>query len=119
VSAVYNVVLWANLAAALACMYLGYKGRIGRYWADGVLAFGETVIAGWALAAGEVLLAWFSAFLAVALALMAWGKWNRRKRRRAPRTLGAKSRARIAAMVTRMRERPARRALRPVHGGAR
>jgi len=119
VSALFTVVLWVNLATALTCMYLGYKGRIGRHWADGVLAFGETVIAGWALAAGEVLFAWFSAILAVILAVSAWNNWNRRKRRRAPRTLGAKSRARIAAMVTRMRERPARRALRPVHGGAR
>ena len=54
-----------------------------------------------------------------ACALLGWRSWNRRKRRRAARTLGAKARARIAAMVTRMRERPARRALRPVRGGAR
>lgn len=58
----------------------------------------------------------------VSAAVLVWTAhtwWNRRKRRRAPRTLGAKSRARIAAMTARMRERPARPVLRPVPGGAR
>jgi len=44
---------------------------------------------------------------------------NRRRRRRALAALGAKARARIAAMTARMRERPARPVLRPVPAGAR
>jgi hypothetical protein len=55
---------------------------------------------------------------------MAFGAWlwwlDRRKRKRAPALAGAKSRARIAALVRKAREagRP-RKVLRPVPGGAR
>lgn len=53
----------------------------------------------------------------IAAALIWW--WRRRKdRRKALAALGAKSRALIAAMVTRMRERPARPVLIPSPGGA-
>lgn len=53
-------------------------------------------------------------------AALAWLWWRRKKdRRKALAALGAKSLARIAAMVTRMRERPARPVLIPSPGGAR
>lgn len=49
-----------------------------------------------------------------------WHHWNRRKRKRAAALVGAKSRARIDAMVRKVRERAApRRVLRPVPGGVR
>jgi 1,6-anhydro-N-acetylmuramate kinase len=59
---------------------------------------------------------------AVSSAAAAWIGWNwwRRNRRRAPRSLGAKARARLAALVKTMKESlkpwPA---LRPVPGGVR
>ena len=114
-----GLVMWAVTLAGCVCIVLGWMHRVEMFWGEGILAFGNTVAAASRAAAGAMGGAAISAFLAVVLALMAWHSWHRRKRRRALRTLGAKSRARIAAMVTRMRERPSRRALRPVHGGAR
>ena len=71
----------------------------------------------WVLASHDARLA-AGAGASAAVAAAAW--WWKRKRRRALALLGAKSRARIAAMTARMRERPARPALRPVpQGGAR
>ncbi len=77
------------------------------------------IATGWALIPSR---AWavFAGAVTVLTALYWWRSGSGRRRRRALRELGAKSRARIAAMVTRMRERPPRPALRPVPaGGAR
>lgn len=54
------------------------------------------------------------------LGAVMWWWLSRRKRRRSAKLIGAKSRARLAAVVARMREaaKP-RQALRPVPGGAR
>ncbi len=73
------------------------------------------IAAGWALVPD-----WFlAAFAGIVTVVCLWTWWRRNKeRRRALRELGARSRARIAAMVTRMRERPARPVLRPVPAGA-
>jgi hypothetical protein len=65
----------------------------------------------------RVLPASAGAGISAAVAAAAW--WYRRRRRRGLAALGAKARARIAAMTARMRERPARPALRPVPAGAR
>jgi hypothetical protein len=55
-----------------------------------------------------------------AAAIAAWLLWRRRKRKRALRELGAKSRARLAALVRKARESAKPRpVLRPVPGGAR
>ncbi len=76
------------------------------------------VIAMALVTAGDVLLAqWaWAALGATVLAYVMWVYWRRRKRRRGPRTIGARARARIAAMTARMRERPSRPVLRPVPG---
>jgi len=57
------------------------------------------------------------AFGAMLNAWHCWRYWNRRKRKRAPALAGAKSRARVAALVRKVREtaRP-RKVLRPVPG---
>lgn len=89
------------------------------FWASGLWAVGNTAVAISDMLGHVAVAALFSAGCALVCALLCLWNWRRRKRRRAPRTLGAKSRARIAAMVTRMRERPARPVLRPVPGGAR
>ena len=111
--------MWAITAAGAVCLVLEARHRIEMFWACALLAISDTMIAAVQVAEGALAGAAVSGGMAMILALLGWRSWNRRKRRRAARTLGAKARARIAAMVTRMRERPARRALRPVRGGAR
>ena len=67
----------------------------------------------WAAAVGVATAVWGLSML--------WRNWRRRPRR-APRSLGAKSKARIEAMVRKIRGRQQRRArpvLRPVPGDAR
>ena len=62
----------------------------------------------------------FTVFFGAAAIIIALTLWRRRKRKRALRQLGAKSRAAIAALVRRAREAAAPRpVLRPVPGGAR
>jgi nicotinamide riboside transporter PnuC len=114
-----DALMWAITAAGAVCLVLEARHRIEMFWACGLLTIGNTMSAAVQLAEGALAGAAVSGGLAMILALLGWRSWNRRKRRRAPRTLGAKSRARIAAMVTRMRERPSRPALRPAGGGAR
>jgi len=99
--------------------FAAWLRRADQFWPSAVFAAACAVSAAVSAAQGDAVSTWLSLTFAVINALGAWFWWNRRKRRRAPRTLGAKSRARIAAMVTRLRERPSRPALRPVHGGAR
>ena len=61
---------------------------------------------------------WNATSLGVGIA--AWLLWRHRKRDRAPRAYGAKSRALIAALVTKVREAAKPRSvLRPAPGGAR
>jgi 4-hydroxybenzoate polyprenyltransferase len=91
----------------------------------GVLWFGAnavlcTAVSAWALTASQWLGGAWMAFCAAVNAWMAWEHWNRRKRKRAAALAGAKSRARVAALVRKAREaaRP-RKVLRPVPGGAR
>jgi membrane protein implicated in regulation of membrane protease activity len=93
--------------------------RAEMFWPPAVFAVACTFAAALSAATHDAAGTWINLICAVLNALAAWSWWRRRKRRRAPRALGAKSRARIAAMVTRMRERPARPVLRPVPGGAR
>jgi hypothetical protein len=62
----------------------------------------------------------WAGFFAVMLAGLAAGLWRRRRKRRALAALGAKGKARIAAMVAKMRDRATPRpVLRPGLQGAR
>jgi hypothetical protein len=70
---------------------------------------GNVLASGWGAASG--------AGLSLTIALAFW--WFRRRRKRAPRSYGAKSRALIAALVRRMRETATPRPVhRPVPQGA-
>jgi len=88
----------------------------------GVLWFGAnavlcTAVSAWALTTSQWLSGVWMAFCAAMNAWMAWEHWNRRKRKRAPALAGAKSRARIAALVRKARETAQpRKVLRPVPG---
>lgn len=85
--------------------------------ADGMFAIVDAILAVYFTLQGQRFLAGLFAALAVWLA---WEWWRKRKRRDpAARSLGAKSRARLAALVAKVREsaKP-RRVLRPVPGGA-
>ena len=93
--------------------------RVEMFWPGVIFAVASTISAALAAAEGDFAFMWFCLACAVINAIGAWFWWNRRKRRRGPRAIGAKARARIAAMTARMRERPARPVLRPVPGGAR
>lgn len=73
-------------------------------------------VAGWALRHNWALTALWVAVTAVQL----WMMRRNRRRTRAARELGAKSRARLAALVAKVRESATPRpVLRPVPGGAR
>jgi hypothetical protein len=119
-------VVWILLATTAGCvinaLVIGAattRPMIGVLWyASGAVL--DVVVAALAAAGGVPwwLVAWMGV-LAVVNAWMARDYWNRRKRKRAAALAGAKSRARIAALVARARQaaRP-RRALRPLPGGA-
>ena len=88
-----------------------YKFTLG--WAFGAIATTVAYVAGseWLPA----IICGANAVLAIAL----WW-WNRRRRKRSPKLAGAKSRARLAAIVRKSREASKPRpVLRPVPGGAR
>jgi len=91
---------------------------VGVLW-FGANAVSSAAVSAWGMTTGQWLLAAWTAFCATVNAWMAWDYWNRRKRKRAAALAGAKSRARIAALVRKARQaaRP-RRVLRPVPGGA-
>lgn len=114
-----SALTWGVFGVGWILQVAAWLRRAEKFWPAAVFAVACTFAAAVSAATHDVSGAWINLTFAVINALAAWFWWNRRKRRRAPRTLGAKSRARIAAMVTRMRERPARPVLRPVHGGAR
>jgi hypothetical protein len=117
-----HVIVVVIVLAALAEIALEQVSRrhplFGAWW-YGSWAVICGALFGYDIAAGYW--GWVPVMAASALinAWNCWRHWNRRKRRRAPRALGAKSRARIAALVRKAREtaRP-RRVLRPVPGGA-
>jgi hypothetical protein len=114
-------VLMAATGFALTQLAI-WQGRrrpmVGILWfgANAVLA---AAVSAWGMAGGQWLLAAWMGFCAALNAWMAWEHWNRRKRKRAAALAGAKSRARVAALVRKAREaaRP-RKVLRPVRGGA-
>jgi hypothetical protein len=83
---------------------------------DGVCAAGLTLVAAGYAAEGD---SWDAAFYALLAVLFAWIWWRRRRRDRAPRSYGAKTRALLAAVVAKLREtlKP-RPVLRPAPGGA-
>ena len=114
-----SALIWGLFGAGWGLQAAAWLRVIDRFWAAAVFAVACAISAAASAATGDSFGTWLSLACAVINAIGAWFWWNRRKRRRAPRTLGAKSRARIAAMVTRMRQRPSRPALRPVPGGAR
>ena len=86
--------------------------------ADGAFAIVSVLAAVYNMLEGEPLVA---GLFAVSAVWLAWEWWRKRKRKRrdpAARTLGAKSKARLAALVAKARgaARP-RPVLRPVPGG--
>jgi hypothetical protein len=109
----------AVFAPGWALATQGWRGKIERFWSDAALVAGDVLF----IVANTVARDWiFVAVFAVLGVISAWlcrFHWRRRKRRGRLAAIGAKSRARIAAMTARMRERPPRPALRPVPGGAR
>jgi integral membrane sensor domain MASE1 len=105
----------ALVVAGMVCWF----GSIVRYGWPLTLASvaGDALVAlGWAVQGDWIPTAVMTVVTIIALA--GWW-WLRKRRKRAPRELGAKSRARIAALVATLREnlRP-RPVLRPQPGGA-
>ncbi len=89
-------------------------------WWYGSWAVTETVLAAFFAAEGNWGWAAVMGVCAAVNGIQCRNHWNRRKRKRAAALAGAKSRARIAALVARVRETAnPRRVLRPVPGGAR
>ena len=87
------------------------------HYADGTFAIAGALGAVYYVLEGDLLLA---GFFGACAAWLAWLWWRKRKRRDpAARSLGAKSRARLAALVRKAREaaKP-RRVLRPIPGAA-
>jgi hypothetical protein len=102
--------------AGFALILIAVLGHV-RDWRGDALAIGGDLLMG----TGDVVArnwVFAAAFFALA-AFVVLNRW-RRKRRRSPRSLGAKARALLAAVVARMRQslKP-RHVLRPVRGGAR
>ena len=87
----------------------GWRGDALAIAGDLLMGTGDVLARNWVFA---------GVFFALA-AFVALNRW-RRKRRRSPRSLGAKARSLLAAVVARMRQslKP-RRVLRPVPGAAR
>lgn len=114
-----SALTWGVFGIGWAVQVAAWLRRVELFWPAAIFAVACTLAAAVSAATHDASGTWINLTFAVINALAAWFWWKRRKRRRAPRTLGAKAKARIAAMVTRMRERPARPVLRPVPGGAR
>jgi hypothetical protein len=107
---------WAlNLADARWDILRGNGNEVS-WW---MTATANVMGAIWRAAEGLWVSVGLYAVFAAICAWMALRERRRRKRRGRLAAIGAKSKARIAAMAARMRERPARPVLRPVHGGAR
>jgi hypothetical protein len=115
--------VWAaamtSFALSWALTIQAWRKKAERFWADAAVTAGDALLTVWAAAGRNVTLSLFFAALTVLMAFICRMNWRKRKRRRQLAAIGAKSRARIAAMTARMRERPARPVLRPVPGGAR
>ena len=106
----------------IAGVFFAVRGVVFRdpaaaHYADGLFAITSTLAVAYYILEDDLLLA---GVFAVIGAWLAWNWWRKRKRRDpAARSLGAKSKARLAALVARAREsaKP-RRVLRPVPGAA-
>jgi hypothetical protein len=102
-----------------AGIYAQKHPAFGMWW-FGVWAVASVVIS--AISAAERDWGW-AAFLAAAAVINAWSWWDcrrRKRRKRAPRAYGAKSRALIAAIVAKARAAAKPRpVLRPIPAGAR
>jgi len=109
---------WAFLCAGWYCEIAWWRRKIEHFWAAGLFTACNALYTAWFMLDGDAGYAVFSAACMVITAALFRYYWKRRKRRGRLAAAGAKSRARIAAMVTRMRERPARPVLRPVPAGA-
>ena len=112
---------WLALLAGMAIGILGQhfvkRSVLFACWWYGLWTVFDTVISALSAAVREwgwcALLAGFAVFNGVQW----WKYWNRRKRKRAAALAGAKSRARVAALVRKAREAGTpRRVLRPVPG---
>ena len=102
------VLIYAGVAVFLiGTIRYGMRLTLADVAADALIA------AGWTL----VPLLPMAVIFAVLTVITAWLWWRRRKRKGRLAAMGAKSRARIAAMTARMRECPARPVLRPVPQG--
>jgi hypothetical protein len=99
-----NTLTWILFGAGWVLQAAVWLRRMEPFWPAAVFAVACTVSAAVSAVQGDAVSTWLSLTMAVINALGAWFWWKRRKRRRAPRTLGAKSRARLAALVNRARE---------------
>jgi len=108
---------WVLLAPAAGVAYGCLCNRIFRYTAGYAWSM---VIAGQGWAVLWLAFGWWAPaeFSAGTVAHGLYWLWRNRRRKGRLAAMGAKSRARVAAMARRMRERPARPVLRPVPQGA-
>jgi hypothetical protein len=105
-----SAIAWPSLAGWMLCIWLGRDQTIplvGMSVGDVLLLVSDVMRGRWIGAAIDAALAvwWLSQI-----------SRNRRNRKRSPRSLGAKSRARLAALVRSMREARPRPVLQPVPG---
>ena len=117
-SALVNGTSIAGLVPWLAGAVLGWQRA--RLWGSGLITLSYVPSLAIDLARGDGRGVLMDVVFGIIWGLIWWSEWRKRKRRDpAARSLGAKSRARVAALVERAREaaKP-RRVLRPVPGGA-
>jgi len=108
-----------NVLTVLAMVAGARRPMVAVVW-FGANAVTSAASSAWAMATADWPVAAWMAFVAAVNAWIAWRYWNRRKRKRAAALAGAKSRARVAALVRKARGAAGpRRVLRPVPGGAR
>ena len=116
-TALMSGTFWGGWALWVGGAFLGRAWA--RMWGTGILALQDVAQAAVALARGN---GWVAVLDVVLGAVWAWLWWSERKRKRrdpAAKTLGAKSRLLVAAIVERAREAAKPKpVLRPVPGGA-
>ena len=117
---ILTAVAWAFFGLGWALVIRQWRhAPADGFWSCVSFTTGDAFYMAAEIAARNWIVAAFFAVMTVGSALICLLYWRRRKRRGRLAAIGAKSKARIAAMTARMRERPARPALRPVPGGAR
>jgi len=95
--------------AGCACMLLSIRRHAWAHAGIPLLAAGDLLLRQWP----------YVGLIAGMVVLDLYVHWRRRKRKRAAKKIGAKSRARTADLIGTMRERARQRpALRPTPGGA-